>query len=131
MVLVEYGVVRVQYEKNQTRRHPRDKTHPRVAAPHIPRGVAEWNMSCCHEWMSFVEWMEPSLILFIYHVELSSASGISELYHDAKCSNQSRNSNFVPQKIVNFNPDGEKESDVKVFRHNVKVLGHNVKVIGL
>ena len=73
---VEYGVVRVEYEKNQTRRHPRDKTHP--------RGVAEWNMSCCHEWMSFVEWMEPSLILFIYHVELSLASGISELYHDAK-----------------------------------------------
>ena len=33
MVRVEYGVVRVEYEKNQTRRHPRDKTHPRVAAP--------------------------------------------------------------------------------------------------
>jgi len=57
----------------------------------------------------------------------------------------SRNSNFVPQKIVYFNPDGEQESDVKVFghnvkvyrhnvkvfRHHVKVLGHNVKVIGL
>ena len=50
---VEYGVDRVKYEKNQTRRHPRDKTHPRVAAPHIPWGIAEWNMS---------------LILFIYHV---------------------------------------------------------------
>ena len=59
----------------------------------------------------------------------------------------SRNSNFVPQKIVYFNPDGEQESDIKVFRHNVKVkvyrhnvkvfrhhvkvLGHNVKVIRL
>ena len=42
-----------------------------------------------------------------------------------------RNNKFVPQKIVHFNPDGEQESDVKVFRHNVKVLGHNVKVIGL
>ena len=85
---VKYGLDRVKYEKNQTRQHPRDKTHPRVTAPHIPRGVAEWNMRCCHEWMSFVEWMEPSLILFIYHVELSSASGISELYHEANCSNQ-------------------------------------------
>ena len=58
--------------------------HIPLGPSHIPRGVAEWNMRCGHEWMSFVEWMEPSLILFIYHVELSSASGISELYHDAK-----------------------------------------------
>ena len=43
---VEYGVDRVLYEQNQTCLHPQDKTHPRVAAPHIPRGVAEWNMRC-------------------------------------------------------------------------------------
>ena len=30
MVRVEYGVDQVEYEKNQTMRHPRDKTHPRV-----------------------------------------------------------------------------------------------------
>ena len=42
MVRVEYGVVQVEYVKNQTRRHPRDKTHPQVAAPHISQGVAEF-----------------------------------------------------------------------------------------
>ena len=112
-----------------------DMTHIARGPPHIPRGPShiprgadEWNMGWSelnmgwsewnmrkikrgdiHEWMSFVEWMEPSLILVICHVELSLASGISELYHDAKCSNQSRNSNFVPQKIDYFNPDGGQE----------------------
>jgi len=94
-----------------------------------------------HEWMSFVEWMEPSLILVICHVELSLASGISELYHDAKCSNQSRNSNFVPQKSTISIQMEDRESDVKVLGHNVKVigviglyakvLGHAVNVIGV
>ena len=86
----------VVYEKNQTRRHSRDKTHPRVAAPHIPRGVVEWNISCCHKWMKL------SLILFIYHVELSMASGISELYHDEKCVIKSRNTNFVLQNFMSM-----------------------------
>ena len=42
----------------------------------------------------------------------------------------SRNSNFVPQKIVYFNPDGgqERGSDVKVLGHNVKVIGLYAKV---
>ena len=48
--------------------------------------------------MRFVEWMEPSLILYIYHVELSTASGISELYHDEKCVNTSKNAMFALQK---------------------------------
>ena len=55
------------YEQNQTRLHPLDKTHPLVAAAHIPLGYASWNMSCCHSWMSFVSWMSPRLIFLIFH----------------------------------------------------------------
>ena len=55
---MEYGVVRVEYEKNQTRQHPRVDEFCRVD------GVE----------FDFVH---------ISCVELSLPSGISELYHDA------------------------------------------------
>ena len=67
--------------------------------------------------MSFVEWMEPSLILFKYHVELSTASGISELYHNEKCIIKSRNTNFAGKFHVNM-----LGYDVKVLEHDGMVL---------